>query len=54
MKTKYPDDNDKLKRMSIIQETPNRHVNMAFLSVVGSHRVNGVSEIHSDLLTKTL
>ena len=45
----YPNDLARIRRMSIIQEEP-RQVRMANLAVVGSHSVNGVSELHSDLV----
>lgn len=44
---KYPGDFDRLKRMAIIQDNV---VRMANLSIVGSHRVNGVAELHTDIL----
>ncbi|MCB9413333.1 MAG: glycogen/starch/alpha-glucan phosphorylase [Actinobacteria bacterium] len=48
--TRYPGEYDLLSRMSIIQEEPWRGVRMAHLAVVGSNRVNGVAELHSQLL----
>lgn len=50
----FPGDADLLKRVSIIDETHGRRVRMAHLAVVGSHTVNGVAELHSELLKKTL
>ncbi|MGM9637468.1 MAG: glycogen/starch/alpha-glucan phosphorylase [Eubacteriales bacterium] len=47
----YPGDWDRITHMSIIA---NNRVKMANLSVVGSHTVNGVSKLHSDILTKTV
>ncbi len=47
---KYPGDDELVSRMSIIQEEPWRGVRMAHLAVVGSTRVNGVAELHSQLL----
>ncbi len=47
---KYVGDIDRLRRMSIIDETGERYVRMAYLSIVGSHSVNGVAELHSNLL----
>ena len=50
----FPGDADLLKRVSIIDETNGRRVRMAHLAVVGSHTVNGVAALHSELLKKTL
>ncbi|WCG82831.1 glycogen phosphorylase [Pectobacterium sp. A5351] len=49
-----PDDNDLLARVSIIDENNGRKVRMAWLAVVASHKVNGVSELHSDLMVQSL
>ena len=51
---KFPGDNDRLRRMSIIEESDQKKVRMGNLSVVGSHSVNGVSELHSELLKTRL
>ena len=55
---KYPDDVDLIRRLSIIDDADgnedNKRVRMAHLSIVGSHRVNGVSQLHSDLMVKTI
>lgn len=51
---KFPGDTDLLNRVSIIDETHGRRVRMAHLAVVGSHTVNGVAALHSDLLKTTL
>lgn len=50
----FPGDTGLLKRVSIIDETHGRRVRMAHLAVVGSHTVNGVAELHSELLKTTL
>ena len=50
----FPGDNDLLSRVSIIDETHGRRVRMAHLAVVGSHTVNGVAALHSELLKTTL
>jgi glycogen phosphorylase len=50
----FPGDNARLSRMSLIDETGERFVRMAHLATVGSHRVNGVSRMHSDLLKQTV
>lgn len=52
--THFPGDNDRISRMSLIQEFPVREVRMAYLAVVGSHAVNGVARLHSELLKTTL
>jgi starch phosphorylase len=49
-----PGDNGFLSRLSLIDEHGERRVRMAHLSIVGSHRVNGVSALHSDLLVQTI
>jgi len=49
-----PGDNDFLARLSLIDEHGERRVRMAHLSVVGSHCVNGVSALHSELLVHTI
>jgi starch phosphorylase len=51
---KFPGDSELLSRVSIIDETHGRRVRMAHLAVVGSHTVNGVAVLHSDLLKTTL
>jgi len=51
---KWPGDHDRLGRMSIIQELPEKAVRMGFLSIVGSHSVNGVAALHTDLLKSYL
>ena len=51
---KYPDDNDKFSRLSLIDESDQKYVRMAHLAGIGSHVINGVSEIHSELLGKTI
>ena len=50
----FPGDADLLNRVSIIDETHGRRVRMAHLAVVGSHTVNGVAALHSELLKTTL
>jgi glycogen phosphorylase len=49
-----PGDFDLMRRISLIDENGERRVRMANLSVVGSHKVNGVSALHSNLLTQTI
>jgi starch phosphorylase len=50
----YPGDVERLRRMSLVDETGVRRLRMAHLAIVGSHRVNGVSQIHTDLMKKTI
>ncbi len=49
---RFPGDDARIKRMSIIEEGPEKKVCMAYLAVVGSHAVNGVAALHSDLLKR--
>ncbi len=51
---RFPDDPEMIARLSLIDEHGERRVRMAHLSIVGSHRVNGVSALHSDLLVQTI
>ena len=51
---KYPGDNSKLERMSLIEEGPVKKVRMANLAIVGSHSVNGVAALHSELIKTNL
>jgi starch phosphorylase len=50
----WPGDMDRQRRMSIIEEGPEKHVRMANLAIVGSHAINGVSQLHSDLIKSAL
>ncbi|KAI1336301.1 glycosyltransferase family 35 protein [Xylariaceae sp. FL0016] len=50
----FPDDRDMLSRVSIIEESQPKMVRMAYLAVIGSHKVNGVAELHSDLIQTTI
>jgi starch phosphorylase len=49
---RFPGDDARLRRMSIIEEGGEKRVCMAHLAVVGSHAVNGVAALHSDLLKR--
>lgn len=51
---KYPNDLQKLSRMSLIEESNPKKIRMANLSIVGSRCVNGVAAIHSELLKTNL
>jgi starch phosphorylase len=54
VRARYPGDEGRVARMSLIEEKPYRKVRMANLAIVGSHSTNGVAAIHSDLLKKTV
>jgi starch phosphorylase len=54
VREKFPGDGERLARMSLIDEGGDRYVRMANLATVGSHHVNGVAQLHSDLLVKTV
>ena len=53
VRAKYPNDNERVARMSLIDEHDAKYVRMANLATVGSHAVNGVARLHSELLKKT-
>ncbi len=50
----HPGDEDRVRRVSLIQEVPEKRVRMAHLAVVGSHSTNGVAALHSQLLRTTV
>lgn len=50
VRMQYPGDNDKLAALSLIDESGERYVRMAHLATVGSHTINGVAELHTQLL----
>ncbi len=52
--TRYIGDNDRLARMSLIQETPEKMVRMAYMCVAASEHVNGVAALHTELLKQGL
>ena len=54
LQEQYPNDTGLLSRASIIDESNGRRVRMAWLAVVISHKVNGVSELHSNLMVQSL
>jgi starch phosphorylase len=51
---RWPHDTARIERMSIIQEGNPKYVRMAFLAIVGSFKVNGVAQLHSQLLQATI
>jgi len=54
VRMRYPLDLERIARMSIIGETGERCVRMAHLAAIGSHAVNGVAEMHTELLKSTV
>lgn len=54
VKNQFPNDDALLSAVSLIDEHGGRHVRMGNLAFVGSHKVNGVSALHSDLMKKTV
>jgi len=50
----HPGDPDLVRRMSLVDESGGRHLRMAHLAIVGSHTVNGVAQIHTDLMKRTI
>ena len=53
VRTRFPGDEGRVERISLIEEGPQKHVRMANLAIVGSHSTNGVAAIHSQLLRTT-
>ena len=53
VRARYPGEDERIARMSLVQEGPERRVRMANLAAVGSFAVNGVAELQSRLLTQT-
>ncbi|MBN1204878.1 MAG: glycogen/starch/alpha-glucan phosphorylase [Myxococcaceae bacterium] len=49
---RYPFDEERLRRMSLVEEGAEKKIRMAHLAVVGSHSVNGVAALHTDLLRR--
>jgi starch phosphorylase len=54
VRARHPGDEDLVRRVSLIQESPERRVRMAHLAVVGTHSTNGVAAIHSGLVRTTV
>ena len=53
VRTRFPGDEGRVERISLIEEGAQKHVRMANLAIVGSHSTNGVAAIHSQLLRTT-
>jgi len=54
VRRRFPGDDDRVARMSLIDEAGPKRVRMAHLATVGTHAVNGVAAMHSDLLRRTV
>ncbi len=50
----FPGDEERVARLSLIDETHEKYVRMAHLAAVGSHAINGVAALHTELLKKTV
>ena len=50
----WPDNPQRLADMSLVEEGDGKHIRMAHLAIVGSHSVNGVSTLHTELLKKSI
>ena len=53
VRVRFSNDPARVARMSLIDESGERYVRMAYLATVGSHKVNGVAELHTQLLKET-
>ncbi len=53
VRRRFPGDEERMRRMSMVEEGPARKIRMANLAITGSHSTNGVAEIHSELLRTT-
>jgi starch phosphorylase len=51
---RFPKERELLGNVSIIEESQPKMVRMAYLAIIGSHKVNGVAELHSDLIKTTI
>jgi starch phosphorylase len=51
---RWPGDIEKMRSLSIVEEGHDKRINMAHLAIIGSHTINGVAAIHSDILKKTV
>jgi starch phosphorylase len=54
VKKRFGDDGGRLSRMSIIEEGSEKRVRMANLAIIGSHSINGVAALHTEILKKEL
>jgi glycogen phosphorylase len=54
LRLRYPNDDQLLRRLSLIDEAGDKYVRMAHLASVGSHAINGVAALHTELLKRTV
>ena len=54
VRARFPDDEELVARVSLIDEAHGRHVRMAALAIVAAHKVNGVAALHSQLMVQTI
>ncbi|WP_439400502.1 glycogen/starch/alpha-glucan phosphorylase (plasmid) [Bradyrhizobium sp. PMVTL-01] len=54
LRVRYPNDDQLLRRLSLIDEAGDKHIRMAHLASVGSHAINGVALLHTELLKRTV
>lgn len=54
VRARFPGDEDRVRRMSLIGEDGGRSIRMAYLATVGSHAINGVAAMHSELVKTTI
>ena len=54
VRQRFPGDEDRVARLSIIDESGGKYVRMANLASIGSHAINGVAALHSELLKETV
>jgi glycogen phosphorylase len=54
LRLRYPNDDQLARRLSLIDEAGDKYVRMAHLASVGSHAINGVAALHSELLKRTV
>ena len=50
---RWPGDNDRLARMSLVEEGGDKKFNMAHVSIVGAKAINGVAALHSEIIKKS-
>ena len=54
LRVRYPNDDQLLRRLSLIDDAGDKHIRMAHLASVGSHAINGVAVLHTELLKRTV